>query len=69
MSPSALTTPPAAKTLPVIEIFGPTVQGEGAEAGVPTHFLRLGGCDYRCAWCDTMYAVDPATVRASAATP
>src|SRR3954449_7996150 len=53
------------RTFPVIEIFGPTIQGEGAEAGLPTHFVRLGGCDYRCAWCDTMYAVDPATVRAA----
>jgi 7-carboxy-7-deazaguanine synthase len=32
-------------------------------AGKVTHFLRLGGCDYRCNWCDTMYAVDPAQVR------
>jgi 7-carboxy-7-deazaguanine synthase len=54
------------RTFPVIEIFGPTIQGEGAEAGVPTYFVRFGGCDYRCAWCDTMYAVDPATVRATA---
>ncbi len=51
------------RTHPVIEIFGPTIQGEGAEAGVATQFVRLGGCDYRCVWCDTMYAVDPATVR------
>jgi 7-carboxy-7-deazaguanine synthase len=51
------------RTHPVIEIFGPTIQGEGAEAGVATHFVRLGGCDYRCTWCDTMYAVDPKTVR------
>ncbi len=51
------------KTFPVIEIFGPTIQGEGAEAGLPCHFVRLGGCDYRCSWCDTMYAVDPAQVR------
>lgn len=51
---------------PVIEIFGPTIQGEGAEAGLSTHFVRFGGCDYRCSWCDTMYAVDPAVVRATA---
>jgi 7-carboxy-7-deazaguanine synthase len=51
------------RTHPVIEIFGPTIQGEGAEAGVATQFVRLGGCDYRCAWCDTLYAVDPKTVR------
>ena len=57
------------ETFPVIEIFGPTIQGEGAEAGLPTHFVRLGGCDYRCSWCDTMYAVDPATVRANARAP
>src|SRR4051794_18926410 len=54
------------KTFPVIEIFGPTIQGEGAEAGLPTHFVRLGGCDFRCSWCDTMHAVDPAEVRARA---
>src|SRR3954471_18698653 len=53
------------RTFPVIEIFGPTIQGEGAEAGLPTHFVRLGGCDFRCSWCDTMYAVDPAAVRAN----
>jgi 7-carboxy-7-deazaguanine synthase len=51
------------RTFPVIEIFGPTIQGEGAEAGLSTHFVRFGGCDYRCSWCDTMYAVDPAAVR------
>lgn len=54
------------RTLPVIEIFGPTIQGEGAEAGLPCSFIRFGGCDYRCAWCDSMYAVDPAEVRANA---
>ena len=53
------------RTYPLIEVFGPTIQGEGAEAGVPTHFVRLGGCDYRCTWCDTMYAVDPVLVRAN----
>lgn len=51
---------------PVIEVFGPTVQGEGSEAGVPCYFIRFGGCDFRCTWCDSMYAVDPAEVRANA---
>ena len=50
----------------MIEVFGPTIQGEGAEAGLPCNFVRLGGCDFRCSWCDTMYAVDPAEVRANA---
>lgn len=49
----------------VVEVFGPTIQGEGPYAGRPCHFLRLGGCDYRCSWCDTMYAVEPAQVRAA----
>lgn len=59
--------PARTKTFPIIEIFGPTIQGEGAEAGLPTHFVRLGGCDYRCSWCDSMYAVDPESVRREAA--
>lgn len=46
----------------VDEIFGPTIQGEGALAGSVTNFVRLGGCDYRCSWCDTMHAVDPVNV-------
>jgi 7-carboxy-7-deazaguanine synthase len=54
------------RAFPVIEVFGPTIQGEGAEAGRPCYFVRLGGCDYRCSWCDTMYAVDPVQVRAEA---
>jgi 7-carboxy-7-deazaguanine synthase len=45
--------------LKVSEIFGPTIQGEGALMGQPTMFVRLGGCDYRCDWCDTLYAVLP----------
>ena len=42
----------------VNEIFGPTIQGEGALIGLPTVFVRTGGCDYRCVWCDTLHAVD-----------
>lgn len=48
----------------VAEVFGPTIQGEGPHAGRVCVFLRLGGCDYRCSWCDSMHAVDPALVRA-----
>jgi 7-carboxy-7-deazaguanine synthase len=50
--------------IPVMEIFGPTIQGEGLMAGTVTHFLRTGGCGLRCSWCDTMFAVDPKQVRA-----
>ena len=46
--------------LRIAEIFGPTIQGEGAVIGVPTVFVRAGGCDYRCSWCDSLHAVDSA---------
>lgn len=42
----------------ISEIFGPTIQGEGHLIGQPTVFVRTGGCDFRCEWCDTLYAVD-----------
>lgn len=42
----------------VSEIFGPTIQGEGALIGQPTVFVRTGGCDFRCSWCDSLHAVD-----------
>jgi len=42
----------------ISEIFGPTVQGEGVLIGQPTIFVRTGGCDYRCTWCDTLHAVE-----------
>lgn len=42
----------------VSEIFGPTLQGEGVLIGQPSIFVRTGGCDYRCKWCDTLHAVD-----------
>jgi len=43
---------------PVVEIFGPTIQGEGINLGQRTMFVRLAGCDFRCRWCDTLYALD-----------
>lgn len=51
------------KTFPVVETFGPTIQGEGWTAGLPTYFVRLGGCDWRCEWCDSPHAVYPEAVR------
>lgn len=41
----------------VAEVFGPTISGEGNQAGNVTLFVRVGGCDYRCAWCDSLHAV------------
>jgi len=36
---------------PLMEHFY-TVQGEGTWTGTPAYFLRLGGCDVGCVWCD-----------------
>lgn len=47
-----------APTIRVSEIFGPTIQGEGLLIGLPTVFVRTGGCDYRCSWCDSLHAVE-----------
>ena len=47
------------KTILISEIFGPTIQGEGALIGRPTVFVRTGGCDFCCDFCDTLYAVLP----------
>jgi 7-carboxy-7-deazaguanine synthase len=46
-------------TMNVSEVYGPVCQGEGLLIGKPTVFVRFGGCDYRCAWCDSLYAVLP----------
>lgn len=51
------------KRFPVIELFGPVIQGEGSQAGQQTMFVRFGGCDYRCQKCDSMHAVMPAAVQ------
>lgn len=45
-------------SLLVSEIFGPTIQGEGASCGMRASFLRLGGCNLSCSWCDTPYTWD-----------
>jgi len=55
VKPSEATT---ARAIPVLEVFGPTVQGEGMVIGRKTMFVRTAGCDYRCAWCDSAFTWD-----------
>ncbi len=45
--------------LNLVEIFW-SVQGEGTEVGRPSVFVRLGECDLRCAWCDSVETWKPA---------
>ena len=37
--------------LPIMEQFY-TIQGEGSNAGMAAYFIRTGGCDVGCVWCD-----------------
>ncbi|MFD2670409.1 7-carboxy-7-deazaguanine synthase QueE [Marinicrinis sediminis] len=46
------------ETIPVLEIFGPTIQGEGLVIGRKTMFVRTAGCDYSCHWCDSAFTWD-----------
>ena len=41
----------AGKVLPVMEEFY-TLQGEGFNTGQAAYFIRIGGCDVGCSWCD-----------------
>lgn len=41
----------------VSEIFY-SVQGEGLNIGMPQIFVRLYGCNLRCSWCDSKYAME-----------
>lgn len=36
----------------LVEVFS-SIQGEGPEVGTRTLFIRYGGCDLRCRWCDS----------------
>ncbi len=51
----SLITDPA--FLPVMESFY-TIQGEGFYSGTPAYFIRLGGCDVGCSWCDVKESWD-----------
>lgn len=46
-----------AASLPVMEAFY-TIQGEGAHQGRAAYFIRLGGCDVGCHWCDVKESWD-----------
>ena len=43
--------------LPVMEQFY-TIQGEGFNTGRAAYFIRLGGCDVGCIWCDVKESWD-----------
>jgi organic radical activating enzyme len=45
------------QTLPVMEAFY-TIQGEGFYQGHAAYFVRLGGCDVGCVWCDVKESWD-----------
>jgi organic radical activating enzyme len=47
----------AATGLPVMEHFY-TIQGEGYYQGHAAYFIRLGGCDVGCVWCDVKESWD-----------
>jgi len=45
--------------LPIAEEFF-SLQGEGMQAGRAAYFVRIGGCDVACEWCDTKETWNPA---------
>ena len=47
------------KKLPLVEEFY-TIQGEGYHTGKAAYFIRIGGCDVGCSWCDTKFSWNPA---------
>jgi len=44
--------------LPLVEQFY-SVQGEGFHTGKPAYFIRIGGCDIGCHWCDSKVTWNP----------
>ena len=45
------------EALPVMEAFY-TIQGEGFHKGKASYFIRIGGCDVGCHWCDVKESWD-----------
>ncbi|MEP7279821.1 MAG: 7-carboxy-7-deazaguanine synthase QueE [Bacteroidota bacterium] len=54
------TTDISIAVLPVMESFY-TLQGEGFHQGRAAYFIRLGGCDVGCSWCDVKESWDAAS--------
>jgi organic radical activating enzyme len=48
-----------ADKLPLVEEFF-SLQGEGFQTGRAAYFIRLGGCDIGCSWCDSRFSWNPA---------
>ncbi len=46
------------RQLPVMEHFL-SIQGEGYHTGLASYFIRIGGCDVGCHWCDVKESWDP----------
>lgn len=46
-------------TMPVVEHFV-SINGEGQQAGKLAAFVRFAGCNLRCSYCDTQWALEPA---------
>jgi 7-carboxy-7-deazaguanine synthase len=57
LSPSQRTALESGLMLPVMEQFY-TVQGEGFHTGRAAYFIRIGGCDVGCHWCDVKESWD-----------
>lgn len=44
--------------LPIVEEFF-SLQGEGYHTGKAAYFIRIGGCDVGCSWCDSRFSWNP----------
>tara|TARA_B100001093_G_scaffold425077_1_gene418464 strand:+ start:1499 stop:2131 length:633 start_codon:yes stop_codon:yes gene_type:complete len=57
LEPEIKTLVDAGKMLPLMEAFY-TIQGEGYHMGTAAYFIRVGGCDVGCHWCDVKESWD-----------